>query len=116
MNGALRFGGTMEIAGLDGTINARRVAGIVKAVTRYYPQFSPEDFADVKPWSGLRPCSPDGMPFVGRIRAYDNLSTATAHAMMGLSLAPITGKLMADVFMRELPAINLCLLDPERYG
>ena len=116
MNGALRFGGTMEIAGLDETINARLVAGIVKAVSRYYPQFSPDDFADVKPWAGLRPCSPDGMPFIGRIRAYDNLSTATGHAMMGLSLAPITGKLMADVFMRELPAINLCLLDPERYG
>lgn len=116
MNGALRFGGTMEIAGLDETINPRRVAGIVKAVSRYYPQFSPDDFADVKPWAGLRPCSPDGMPYIGRIRAYDNLSTATGHAMMGISLAPITGKLMADVFMRELPAINLALLDPERYG
>ena len=116
MNGALRFGGTMQIAGLDETINARRVAGIVKAVSRYYPQFSPDDFADVKPWAGLRPCSPDGMPFFGRIRAYDNLSTATGHAMMGLSLAPITGKLMADVFTHELPAINLALLDPERYG
>ncbi len=116
MNGALRFGGTMQIAGLDETINARRVAGIVKAVSRYYPQFSPDDFADVKPWAGLRPCSPDGMPFIGRIRAYDNLSTATGHAMMGLSLAPITGKLMADVFTHELPAINLALLDPERYG
>jgi D-amino-acid dehydrogenase len=56
------------------------------------------------------------MPYIGRIRAYDNLSTATGHAMMGISLAPITGKLMADVFMRELPAINLALLDPERYG
>ena len=116
MNGALRFGGTMEIAGLDETINARRVAGIVKSVSRYYPQFSPEDFADLKPWTGLRPCSPDGMPYIGRIRAYDNLSTATGHAMMGLSLAPITGKLMADVFTHELPAINLALLDPERYG
>ena len=116
MDGALRFGGTMEIAGLDKTINARRVAGIVKVVSRYYPHFSPEDFADVKPWVGLRPCSPDGMPFIGRIKTYDNLSTATGHAMMGLSLAPITGKLMADVFMREQPAINLSLLDPERYG
>ncbi len=116
MDGALRFGGTMEIAGLDETINARRVAGIVKAIPRYYPQFSPEDFADVKPWAGLRPCSPDGMPFIGRIRAYDNLSTATGHAMMGLSLAPITGKLMAGVFTHELSAINLSLLDPDRYG
>ena len=116
MDGALRFGGTMEIAGLDETINARRVAGIVKAVSRYYPQFSPDDFADVKPWVGLRPCSPDGMPFIGRIRAYDNLSTATGHAMMGLSLAPITGNLMADVLTRELPAHDLSLLDPNRYA
>ena len=116
MNGTLRFGGTMEIAGLNERINPRRVAGIIKSVPQYYPEFSPDDFAGLRPWSGLRPCSPDGLPYLGRTRAYANLSLATAHAMMGLSLGPITGQLMADILSDEKPALDLTLLDPDRYA
>ena len=116
MGDTLRFGGTMEIAGLNEDINPRRVAGIIKAVPRYYPEFAPEDFAEVQPWSGLRPCSPDGMPYVGRFAAYDNLSTATGHAMMGLSLGPITGRLMAEILSGEKPSHDLTLLAPDRFA
>lgn len=116
MGGALRFGGTMEIAGLNHTVDPRRVRGIVNAVPQYYPDFSPDDFADLRPWTGLRPCSPDGLPFVGRTRAYENLSLATGHAMMGLSLGPITGQLMATLLSGEKPAQDLALLDPDRYA
>ena len=116
MGGALRFGGTMEIAGLSEAINPRRVQGIIKSVPRYFPDFSPEDFAGIRPWSGLRPCSPDGLPYVGRFAAYDNLSTATGHAMMGLSLGPITGRLMAEIFSGEVPKIDLTMLSPDRFA
>ena len=112
----LRFGGTMEIAGLSGSINPRRVQGIIKSVPRYYPDFSPEDFVGIQPWSGLRPCSPDGLPYVGRFAAYDNLSTATGHAMMGLSLGPITGRLMAEILSGETPSPDLTMLSPDRYA
>ena len=115
MGGALRFGGTMEIAGLNESITPRRVAGIVRAVPDYYPEFTPADFADIQPWSGLRPCSPDGMPYVGRFGAYDNLATASGHAMMGLSLGPITGRLMAELLSGEKPSHDLALLSPDRY-
>ena len=116
MGDTLRFGGTMEIAGLDERINERRVQGIIKAVPRYYPDFTSEDFAGIQPWSGLRPCSPDGLPYVGRFGGYDNLSTATGHAMMGLSLGPITGRIMAELLSGESPSQDIALLSPDRFA
>jgi len=116
MNGTLRFGGTMEMSGLNDTIRPARVQGIIDAVPKYYPDFQPSDFADLKPWHGLRPCSPDGLPYLGRSKAYDNLIVATGHAMMGLSLAPITGQVVAQLASGKPPGIELSMLSPDRYG
>ena len=115
MGNTLRFGGTMEIAGLNEDINPVRVQGIIKSVPKYYPKFTPDDFAGIQPWSGLRPCSPDGLPYLGRTAKFSNLSIATGHAMMGLSLGPITGKLMAEILSGEKPSIAIDALDPDRY-
>jgi len=116
MGDSLRFGGTMEIAGLNETINAKRVQGIIRSIPNYYPEFRMDDFANTTPWYGLRPCSPDGMPYVGRTKRFKNLTIATGHAMMGLSLGPITGKLVAGILADQAPSISLSLLSPDRYG
>jgi D-amino-acid dehydrogenase len=116
MGSSLRFGGTMEMAGLNEDINPVRVRGIIKSVPKYFPKFTEEDFADVKPWCGLRPCSPDGLPYLGRTRRFSNLTLATGHAMMGLSLGPITGKLVSEIISGEKPSFNLSLLNPDRYA
>jgi len=115
MNGALRFGGTMEMAGLDEAINPVRVRGIIDAAARYYPGLDPADFDGVQPWRGLRPCSPDGLPYLGRTARFDNLVVATGHAMMGLSLGPITGRLAAEILSGERPSQDVGLLSPDRY-
>jgi D-amino-acid dehydrogenase len=115
MAGKLRFGGTMEIAGLNEDINARRVQGIIKSVSKYYPAFSLRDFDGITPWCGLRPCSPDGLPYLGRTRKFTNLTVACGHAMMGLSLGPITGRLVAEMLSDEQPSLDLNLLNPDRY-
>ncbi|MGH8725462.1 MAG: NAD(P)/FAD-dependent oxidoreductase, partial [Burkholderiales bacterium] len=115
MNGALRFGGTMELAGLDESINPVRVRGIVAAVQRYYPEFGPQDFEGVQPWRGLRPCTPDGLPYVGRSAAAPNLVVATGHAMMGVSLGPVTGRMVAGILDGEKPGTDHGLLSPDRY-
>jgi D-amino-acid dehydrogenase len=115
MAGRLRFGGTMEIAGLNETINPRRVQGIIKSVSNYYPAFSPRNFEGIKPWCGLRPCSPDGLPYLGRTTKYTNLTVACGHAMMGLSLGPITGRLVAETLSDEQPSMDFKLLHPDRY-
>jgi D-amino-acid dehydrogenase len=112
MNGRLRFGGTMELAGLDESINPIRVRGIIQAAQRYYPEFGPRDFEGIQPWRGLRPCSPDGLPYVGRTARAPNLVVATGHAMMGVSLGPVTGMLVANA-LEGSP--NLEQLSPDRY-
>ncbi len=116
MGSTLRFGGTMEITGLDPSVNRSRVDGILKAIPQYFPDFRPEDFRDLPVWSGLRPCSPDGLPYVGRFGRYLNLSAATGHAMMGMSLGPVTGKLIAEILSGETPEIALDALSPDRFG
>ncbi len=116
MGSSLRFGGTMEIAGLNEDINPVRVQGIIKAVPDYFPKFSPDDFAGIKPWRGLRPCSPDGLPYLGRTARFSNLIIATGHAMMGMSLSPITGKIVSEIVSGEKPAFDLSLLSPDCFA
>jgi D-amino-acid dehydrogenase len=113
---ALRFGGTLELSGLEGPFRAERVASIVRAVTRVFPELKPEDFSGTPAWSGLRPCTPDGLPYVGRFGRYPNLCAATGHAMMGVSLAPVTGQLVAQILSGEQPTLPVAALDPDRYG
>jgi len=116
MGGTLRVGGTMEIGGLNDRINPARVRGIIQSLPKYYPEFSPEHFAGIQPWFGLRPCSPDGLPYLGRLPNLQNLVIATGHAMMGLSLGPVTGKLVADLLSSRKPQIEIGLLRPDRMG
>ena len=116
MGGTLRFGGTMEIAGLNEDINPVRVRGIIKSVPKYYPKFTPQDFEGIQPWRGLRPCSPDGLPYLGRTAKFKNLIIATGHAMMGLSLGPITGRLVSEIVSGEKPSMPIELLNPDRYA
>ncbi len=116
MGTALRFAGTMELAGIDEGINAARVRGIVNAVAGYFPDVAPAQLKQAAVRSGLRPCSPDGLPYVGRVSRFANLSVATGHAMMGISLGPITGKLMAEVLSDEPPSCSMEGLSPDRYA
>lgn len=116
MQHGLRFAGTMEINGLDLSINPRRVLGIQKSIPQYFPQFDEASFAKIEPWAGLRPCSPDGLPYIGKTRKYDNLIVATGHAMLGISLGPITGQLVSEIAGENTPHIEDTLLQVERYS
>lgn len=116
MGDTLRVGGTMEISGMNKDINPVRVQGIIRSFCRYYPEFQPADFDGIQPWRGLRPCSPDGLPYVGRTARFTNLSLATGHAMMGLSLGPVTGQLIADILSGEKPRHEISMLSPDRYN
>jgi D-amino-acid dehydrogenase len=116
MGDQLRFGGTMEISGINDAIRPERVQQIIDAVPHYFPEFTPEDFAGIKPWFGLRPVSPDGLPYVGRFRRHQNLTCAAGHAMLGISMGPSTGLLVAEVLAGRKPTIDLAMLRPDRYG
>jgi D-amino-acid dehydrogenase len=115
MGGSLRFAGTMEVGGLDLSVDPARVRGIVKSVHGYFPKFAERDFDGVEPWAGLRPVSPDGIPYVGAVPRYPNLLVATGHAMMGLSLGPVTGQLVADLLTGSAPFRGIGQMAPDRF-
>jgi D-amino-acid dehydrogenase len=116
MNGGVRFAGTMELDGLDRRIDARRVDAIVDAASRYFQVFDRSHFEGVEPWSGLRPCTPDGLPYIGRTARYANLAIAAGHAMMGVTLAPVTGTMIAQILAGESTRYVMAALSPDRYA
>ncbi|MET0551924.1 MAG: FAD-dependent oxidoreductase [Vicinamibacteria bacterium] len=116
MDGALRVGGTLELTGIDTRVDERRVRGILKALPQYLPDLAAADFERLPVWCGLRPCPPDGLPYLGRTRRLANLAVAAGHSMMGVSLAPVTGRLIAEILSGEPPSIDVAVLDPDRYA
>lgn len=116
MGERLRVGGTMEISGFDDGANEVRVQGIVDSALRYFPELQRQEFEGPPRWHGFRPCSPDGLPYLGNSARHANLTVATGHSMMGVSLAPVTGKLVGQLVAGEPPAHDLRLLDVGRYG
>ena len=113
--GRLRFAGTLELAGMDMSINQRRVDAIMRAVPRYIPHWDPAGFRVHEVWRGLRPCTPDGMALLGRPRRWRNVVMAAGHAMIGLSLGPVTGRIVSQLVAGESPGHDLELLDPDRF-
>jgi len=114
MTHGLRFAGTLEINGMDLSINKKRVQGIINAICDYFPQFTAVDFENLDIWTGLRPCTPDGLPYIGRTRQYNNLIVAAGHAMLGVALAPVTGRLIAQIASDE--KVDLSFIDVNRYN
>ncbi len=116
MGDGMRFAGTLEVAGTDQSVNMNRVRGIHSAITRYYPELE-VDFPEKQTvWAGLRPCSPDGLPYLGRLHGFTNVTVATGHGMMGVSLGPATGKVVADLITNRTPELNISPFDPMRFG
>lgn len=111
----VRIGGTMEIAAGDGPVDARRVRGIARSTERYLPAYRRGDLEDQPVWSGARPVSADGLPYLGRLRRAPAVIVASGHGMMGFSLAPVTGELVAEVVAGRDQLVPAALA-PERFS
>jgi D-amino-acid dehydrogenase len=116
MGPRLRFGGTMELSGHSDDVRPERIDQIKQSARLYFPEMAEADFDGVPAWFGYRPVSPDGLPYIGRFRAHPNLSAACGHAMLGLSMAPSTAALVAEILGGRKPSIDLALLDPDRFA
>jgi len=116
MDGYTRFAGTMEIAGINEDINTKRVQTIANASEDYYKglKINSDDVKNAQ--SGLRPCSPDGLPYIGKLSKVKNVTVATGHAMMGWSLGPATGKLVTEIISDKKTSLNLSPFNPERFN
>ena len=111
----IRFGGTMEITSTKTPPRYARVQGILNAVKRFFPEFDVPMPPVEKIWYGYRPCSADGLPYIGRIKRYNNVVIATGHSMLGLSLGAGTGLLVSQLVDEVRPAIDLAPFAVERF-
>lgn len=110
----LRLAGTLELAGLDLEINQQRVNAIQQNAQDYL-NLDLDQQPLVEIWRGLRPCTPDGLPVIGHSSSVKNLIIASGHCMLGVSQAPMTGKLVADLVQNREPGLDISLLSPDRF-
>ena len=103
----LRIGGTMELSGINNKVMISRMQGIYNSAKDFYPglkiDFPPAD----KIWNGLRPVTPDGLPYIGRVSNFDNVIVAGGHAMLGISEGTGTGKLVSELMQQKKTSIDM---------
>ncbi|MCF6404393.1 FAD-dependent oxidoreductase [Chitinophaga filiformis] len=117
MNGnKIRFGGTMEITGLNAPPRMQRVEGILASVKRYFPAYDIPLPAPEKVWYGYRPCSADGLPHIGTMERYPNVTVATGHSMLGISLGAATGKLVSELVSHVPASMDITPFKVERFS
>lgn len=116
MNGnKIRFGGTMEITPVNTPPRMERVQGILESVKRYFPAYDiPLPTAD-KVWYGYRPCSADGLPHIGTLKNYPNVTVATGHSMLGISLGAATGKLVSEIITGDKLSMDIAPFKVDRF-
>lgn len=114
MQGFTRFAGTMEFSGINDYIRKERIAAIAAGAKKFYPELeiTAEEQANAK--TGMRPVTPDGLPYIGRSSKIKNLTFATGHAMMGWSLGPATGKLVAEIIGEHKTSMDISAFNPDR--
>jgi D-amino-acid dehydrogenase len=99
-----RLGSTMEFAGYDTSLNRKRLA-LLREGARHYlhePYCDPVE----EEWFGWRPMTPDSLPIIDRSPVMSNVIIAAGHNMLGLSMAPATGKLVAELLDEERPHVK----------
>ncbi len=108
-----RLGSTMEFAGYDDSLNPVRLAALRRGAAEYLcavPAVAP-----LEEWCGWRPMTPDDLPIIGGTPGLPNLTLATGHGMLGVSLSAITGQLVAERVTGRAPSIDLAPFSPERF-
>ncbi len=112
----LRIGGTMELSGINKKILVSRMQGIYNSAKEFYPGLQIDFPPAEKIWSGLRPVTPDGLPYIGKAPSLDNVIVAGGHAMLGISQSTRTGKLVSELIEGKTTKINMTAFRLNRFG
>jgi D-amino-acid dehydrogenase len=102
--GTLRIAGTLELVDRDDSISPRRVRALLRGAREFLAL--PEELQIIELWRGLRPCTPDGVPIIGRPARLSNLMVVTGHQMLGLQSAPGSGRLAAELTLGQTPTFD----------
>jgi D-amino-acid dehydrogenase len=107
-----RLGSTMEFSGYDDTLNRRRLDALERGAAEYLHE--PVGPARQEEWYGWRPLSWDDTPIIGRAPGHDHVWLATGHGMLGVSMSPATGRLLAELMTGDAPHLNPAPYAPAR--
>ena len=110
----LRLGGTMEITNPGRKPRLKRIQGILDGVHRFFPDIHIPLPPPDQLWHGYRPLSIDGLPYIGKAPHISNLTIATGHAMLGISMGPATGKLVSQIVSNTPTSIDTTPFSPSR--
>ncbi len=112
MSGRLRVAGTVELGGLTAPPSAHRIDKLVEGARAIFPDLGPPS----REWMGFRPSMPDSVPVIGPSRAGAEVIHAYGHGHIGLTLAPVTAELVADLLAGRAPRRDLTACLPARFG
>jgi D-amino-acid dehydrogenase len=112
----LRIGGTMELSGHSDNILPKRVAAIYNSVKKYFPSLDLSEPILENAWYGYRPVTPDGLPYIGKPKKISNITFAGGHAMLGVSAAAATGKIVNEIVSHHGTSIDISAFNPERFS
>lgn len=115
MKEAMRFAGTMEVVGRNTSITKPKVNAIKKAILEFFPQYTMTDLDKESIWVGLRPCSPDGMPYIGKLANYENIYISSGYSMIGMSLSFAAAEVLRQLITQGNAELNHPLIDPNRF-
>jgi D-amino-acid dehydrogenase len=110
----IRIAGTMGFGGIDERINRTRAGGLLTSLPSYFTKW-PNLQHPPQPWTALRPMTPDGLPIIGPLLRQPHVLIATGHAMLGISLAPPTGRLIAEMVTGQSAARHRTSLAVDRF-
>ena len=110
---SLRIASMMEFAGFDDSIPDFRIRQLQASAEPYLREPTGPDI--YKKWYGWRPMTWDSLPIIGRVPARDNALIATGHNMLGLTLAPVTGRIVADLVAERATGLPLDAISPHRF-
>ncbi len=113
MSDRLRLAGTVEFSGINERLVQRRADMLQRSAVVCLPAVGQVEI--LSRWCGLRPCTADGLPVVGWAPGVAGLFIATGHAKQGLTLGPITGRLVSECLLEGVPTLPLAALGPERF-
>jgi D-amino-acid dehydrogenase len=111
---ALRIAGVFDLTGIDLTLRRRRIDMILRESAVYFRDWEPQEVELA--WAGLRPYPPDGLPVIGPVPGRKDLVVATGHGRLGITLAPVTGKLVADILLEGASPPELEPFRVERFA
>ncbi|PBB65227.1 FAD-dependent oxidoreductase [Mesorhizobium sp. WSM4312] len=112
MDGRLRIAGTVELGGLVAPPNPRRLALLDRGVRQFFPELGRPS----SEWLGFRPSLPDSRPVIGRSRRSPGVVHAFGHGHLGLTLAPITARLVADLIAGRGDPVYYQAFAPDRFS